>query len=65
MIFPAIRRTGKIPPVFVRSWGFDLEHASYSNSMKLNIDEVAEGIYVVEWKGSGKQVYGRLLVIKD
>jgi hypothetical protein len=27
VIFPAIRRTGKTPPVFVRSWGFDLDHA--------------------------------------
>jgi hypothetical protein len=27
VIFPAIRRTGKSPPVFVRSWGFDLDHA--------------------------------------
>jgi hypothetical protein len=27
VIFPAIGRTGKTPPVFVRSWGFDLDHA--------------------------------------
>ncbi|NWG13404.1 MAG: hypothetical protein HXY20_07725 [Acidobacteria bacterium] len=26
VIFPAVKRTGKTPPVVVRSWGIDLEH---------------------------------------
>ena len=27
VIFPAVKRTGKIPPIMVRAWGIDLPHA--------------------------------------
>ncbi len=27
VIFPAVKRTGRTPPVFVRAWGIDLQHA--------------------------------------
>jgi hypothetical protein len=52
VIFPAILRTGKNPPVFVRSWGFDLDHArkivgKYPDlyfERKFNVEMIADTI---------------------
>lgn len=27
VIFPAVKRTGRTPPIFIRAWGIDLQHA--------------------------------------
>jgi hypothetical protein len=52
VIFPAIHRSGKMPPVFVRSWFFDLDHAGkilghYPNlyfERKFNVEMIADTI---------------------
>jgi len=52
VIFKAILRSGKIPPVFVRSWFFDLDHArkilgNYPNlyfERKFNVEMIADTV---------------------